>query len=201
MKPHHVADLPFLDTYIYIFIRTMHARNPPRHRAHLHVASCAFPAINVSFLHMLPDMYSHQGLIILPTINFFSRYSLSCISTRIAIARYRVSILDQQIPGRSASIIETAVKLCRTCLCVIVQGRSIVNPCLSGSIIDLRRPLIAHIFEPVRSAVLTIQPSFAVSEATLSATPALRRIGAVEERNVLVADILEPTEYVSFAYA
>jgi hypothetical protein len=131
----------------------------------------------------------------------FSRCSLSCISTTLAIARYRVSIVDQRIHGRSASIIETAVKLCHTCLRAIVQRRSIISLRLSGSIVDLRRPLIAHIFEPVRSAVLSIQPSFAVSKTALSAAPTLGRIRAVEERNVLVADILEPTEYVSFAYA
>jgi hypothetical protein len=71
---------------------------------------------------------------------------------------------------------------------------------LSSSVIDLWRPLIAHIFEPIWPAVLAIKPGFAVSEAALGAAPTLGRIRAVEERNVLVADILEPTQYVSNAY-
>jgi hypothetical protein len=72
---------------------------------------------------------------------------------------------------------------------------------LSSSVIDLWRPLIAHIFEPIWPAVLAIKPGFAVSEAALGAASTLGRIRAVEERNVLVANILEPMENVSFAYA
>jgi hypothetical protein len=63
---------------------------------------------------------------------------------------------------------------------------------LCGSICGLWRPFIAHVLEPVRAAILAVQPSLSVSEAALGAALAFRRVGAIEERNVLVANILEP---------
>jgi hypothetical protein len=63
---------------------------------------------------------------------------------------------------------------------------------LCSSVFDLRCPFVAHILEPIRAAVLAVQPSLSVGEAALGAAFALGRVGAVEERNMLVADILEP---------
>lgn len=52
----------------------------------------------------------------------------------------------------------------------------------------------AHVLEPIRSAVLLIKEGFAVGKATGGAALALRRVGAVEERDVLVANIAEPVQ-------
>lgn len=41
-----------------------------------------------------------------------------------------------------------------------------------------------------------MQPGFAVGEATLNAALTLRRVGAVEEGDVLVSDILEPVKEI-----
>ena len=54
---------------------------------------------------------------------------------------------------------------------------------------------LAHKLEPVGSAVLLVEPGLAVSEATGYAALALGRVGAVEERNVLIANVAEPREY------
>jgi hypothetical protein len=56
----------------------------------------------------------------------------------------------------------------------------------------LWRPFVAHVLEPVRAAILTVQPSLSVSEAALSAALALGRVRAIEEGDMLVANILEP---------
>lgn len=54
------------------------------------------------------------------------------------------------------------------------------------------RPLVAHVLEPVGSAIFSVQPCLAIGEAALRAPSALWRVGAVEEWDVLVADIFEP---------
>jgi hypothetical protein len=59
------------------------------------------------------------------------------------------------------------------------------------------RPLVANIFEPVGSAVFSVQPRLAIGEASLDAATALWRVGAVEERNVLVSDVLEPADWLA----
>lgn len=46
--------------------------------------------------------------------------------------------------------------------------------------------------EPVRTAVFSVKEGFTVSETAGDAASALGRVGAVEERDVLVADITEP---------
>ncbi len=50
----------------------------------------------------------------------------------------------------------------------------------------------ADVLEPVRPAVLFVQPRLAVGETACDATFALWRVRAVEVGNVLVADITEP---------
>jgi hypothetical protein len=52
----------------------------------------------------------------------------------------------------------------------------------------------ADILEPVRTAVLLVQPGLAVGETARHASLALVRVGAVEEGDVLVSDIAEPVE-------
>lgn len=49
-----------------------------------------------------------------------------------------------------------------------------------------------HELEPVRPAILPVQPGLSIGEAACYATPALWRVGAVEEGNVLVSDVSEP---------
>lgn len=63
-------------------------------------------------------------------------------------------------------------------------------------IIILNSPFRTHanIFEPIGTAIFPIQPLFAISEASSNATPALWRIRAVEEGDMLVSDILEPMD-------
>ena len=51
---------------------------------------------------------------------------------------------------------------------------------------------LADILEPVGSAVLLVEPGLTVGEAALDAALALVGVGAVEEGDVLVADIAEP---------
>ena len=63
---------------------------------------------------------------------------------------------------------------------------------LCGSVFNLWRPFVAHVLEPVRAAVLAVQPSLSIGEATLGTAPTFGRVGAIEERDMLVADILEP---------
>ena len=54
-------------------------------------------------------------------------------------------------------------------------------------------PLIhPNVFEPERSAVLLVQELLAVSEAAGYAAFAFRVVGAVEEGDVLIADVAEP---------
>ena len=48
------------------------------------------------------------------------------------------------------------------------------------------------IFEPERAAVIIIQPGLAVSKSSLDAAAALGRVRAIEEGDVLVADVAEP---------
>ena len=54
--------------------------------------------------------------------------------------------------------------------------------------------LLAHadVLEPDRPAVVAMQPGLAVRQATLDASGALGRVGAVEEGDVLVANVAEP---------
>jgi hypothetical protein len=59
------------------------------------------------------------------------------------------------------------------------------------------RPLVANIFEPVRSAVFSVQPCLAIGEAALDTATALWRVRAVEEGNVLVSDVLEPADWLA----
>jgi len=58
----------------------------------------------------------------------------------------------------------------------------------------LHRPFITHLrfSEPDWPAVFSVQPSLAVGQASCNTASALRRVGAVEERNMLVTNILEP---------
>jgi hypothetical protein len=58
------------------------------------------------------------------------------------------------------------------------------------------RKLSAHanILEPVRPAVLHVEEGFAVGEQAGLAALTLGRIGAVEEGDVLIADIAEPND-------
>ena len=53
---------------------------------------------------------------------------------------------------------------------------------------------LANELEPVGPAVLLVEPGLAVGEAASHAALALGRVGAVEERNVLVANVAEPRE-------
>lgn len=50
----------------------------------------------------------------------------------------------------------------------------------------------ADILEPVGPAVLLVEEGFAVGEPARDAALALSRVGAVEEGDVLVADVAEP---------
>lgn len=50
----------------------------------------------------------------------------------------------------------------------------------------------ADVLEPVRTAVVLVQPSLAVGESPGDAALALGRVGAVEEGNVLVPNVAEP---------
>jgi hypothetical protein len=63
---------------------------------------------------------------------------------------------------------------------------------LGGSVLNFRCPFVAHVFEPVRSAVFAVQPSFAVGEAAFGATLTFGRVGTIEKGNVLVANVFEP---------
>ena len=53
-------------------------------------------------------------------------------------------------------------------------------------------PLITNVFEPVRPAVFLVQPRLTIGESPLHTPLALCTIRTIEERYVLVADILEP---------
>ncbi len=53
----------------------------------------------------------------------------------------------------------------------------------------------AHVLEPVGPAVFPMEPGLAVCEAAGDAALALGRVGAVEEGDVLVADVAEPVSY------
>jgi hypothetical protein len=59
------------------------------------------------------------------------------------------------------------------------------------------RPLVANIFEPVGTAVFSVQPCLAIGKAAFDAATALWRIWAVEEGNVLVSDVLEPADWLA----
>jgi hypothetical protein len=72
-----------------------------------------------------------------------------------------------------------------------------ISLCLGCGLLFGGRPLVANVFEPVGSAVFPVQPRLAISEAALDATTALWRVGAVEERNVLVSDVLEPADWLA----
>lgn len=60
---------------------------------------------------------------------------------------------------------------------------------------------LAYILEPVRPAVLLVEPGRAVSEATRHAALALGRVGAVEERDMLVSDVAEPNWEIVLAFS
>lgn len=64
-------------------------------------------------------------------------------------------------------------------------------------VIFLNRPFRTHanVFEPVRTTVLPVEKFLAFSEAASNATPALWRVWTVEERNMLITDILEPMNF------
>lgn len=53
----------------------------------------------------------------------------------------------------------------------------------------------SHIFKPVWSTILLVQPSLAICEPARNTTLALRRIGAIEERNMLIPNISEPIRH------
>lgn len=53
------------------------------------------------------------------------------------------------------------------------------------------------IFEPVRPAVFSMEEWFTICQAAGDTALALGRIGAVEERNVLVTNISKPEEQFS----
>lgn len=53
------------------------------------------------------------------------------------------------------------------------------------------------IFKPVRPAVFSMKEWFTICQAAGDTTLALGRIGAVEERNVLITNISEPEEQFS----
>jgi hypothetical protein len=59
----------------------------------------------------------------------------------------------------------------------------------------------AHIFKPVRSAILLHQPRLSISESCRHATFTFRAIGTVEIGNVLVADVSEPVHRITSASA
>ena len=52
----------------------------------------------------------------------------------------------------------------------------------------------ADVLEPVGSAVFPVEPGLAIGETAGDATLALGRVGAVEEGNMLIANIAEPRE-------
>jgi hypothetical protein len=51
----------------------------------------------------------------------------------------------------------------------------------------------AGVLEPYRTAVFAVQPCLAIREAASNAALALGGVGAVEEGDVLISDIAEPT--------
>lgn len=53
------------------------------------------------------------------------------------------------------------------------------------------------IFEPVRPAVFSMEEWFTICQAAGDTALALGRVGAIEERNVLVTNISEPKEQFS----
>ncbi len=53
----------------------------------------------------------------------------------------------------------------------------------------------AHVFEPIRSAILFHQPRFAIGKSSSHTTFAFWRVRAVEIGNVLIANISEPDLY------
>jgi hypothetical protein len=61
-------------------------------------------------------------------------------------------------------------------------------------IIFLNGPFRTHanVLEPVGTTVFPVKPFLAISKATSDATPALWRVWAIEEGDMLVTDILEP---------
>jgi hypothetical protein len=68
---------------------------------------------------------------------------------------------------------------------------------LGGGLLVGGRPLVANVFEPVGSAVFPVQPCLAIGEAALYAATTLWRVRAVEEWNVLVSDVLEPSDWLA----
>jgi hypothetical protein len=50
----------------------------------------------------------------------------------------------------------------------------------------------ADIFKPIRSTILLHEPSIAVCESPRHTASAFRRVGAVEEGDMLVANIAKP---------
>lgn len=68
--------------------------------------------------------------------------------------------------------------------------------CLILVLLSLRYFPSAHtgIFEPVWPAVFSMKEWFTICQSAGDAALALGRIGAVEERNVLITNISEPEE-------
>lgn len=58
----------------------------------------------------------------------------------------------------------------------------------------------ADILEPIRAAVILVQPLLAIRQSTRSAARALGRVWALEEGSVLVANISEPGFDVQYAW-
>lgn len=63
--------------------------------------------------------------------------------------------------------------------------------CRLGSVTSLAH---ADVLEPVGSAVFPVEPGLAIGETAGNAALALGRVGAVEEGNMLIANIAEPGE-------
>src|SRR5690242_6683400 len=60
---------------------------------------------------------------------------------------------------------------------------------------QMRRLIHANILEPQWSTVLPVEPLLAVGKAARRAALAFRAVWAVEERDVLIADVTEPVDF------
>jgi hypothetical protein len=77
---------------------------------------------------------------------------------------------------------------------IIVIHPAVISLCVvhhqKGS--HMRQSTHTDVLEPVWTTILSVQPLLPVSEASCYATAAFRRVGAVEEGNVLISDVPEP---------
>lgn len=68
---------------------------------------------------------------------------------------------------------------------------------LSRAKLESSRSVHADVLEPVRPAIFPVQPRLALGEATGDTALTLGRVRAVEEWNMLVANVTEPVGSVS----